>query len=239
MNLQTFQKIVSNINSNPKSKIKIAVYPTFMKEIQEGPKVLNDGQEMYNTIVNWLKLKEKEGIHFSTEDFHKDEPMKGNHWRKIKHATFSRPKNRFVLFYFPEGNKLHILGATSHRAYEGNHRKQVSLADTMVKRLNQSRIRLSESTSGKTYSKFITEINNNRTRLLAPDPTREDLKRISDENIQRILKKAKANPRDLTQVEKDVLYALGREHKKTEKNRNGRLYHPEILSRKTEKYVND
>ena len=98
MNLQTFQKIVGEINENPKSKIKIAVYPTFIKEIQEGPKVLNDGQDMYNTVINWLKLKEKEGIHFLTQDFHKDEPMKGNHWRKIKHASFNRPKNRFVIF---------------------------------------------------------------------------------------------------------------------------------------------
>ena len=212
MNLQIFQKIVGDINSNPKSKVKIGVYPTFMKEIQEGPKVLNDGEEMYNTIINWLKLKEKEGIHFSTEDFHKDEPMKGNHWRRIKHATFSRPKNRFVLFYFTEGNKLHILGATSHKAYEGNNRKQVSLADTMVKRLNQSKSRLSESSSEKTYTQFVTEISNNRTKLLAPDPTREDLKKVSDENIQRILKKAKMNPRSLTQAEKHVLFALGKQH---------------------------
>lgn len=212
MNLQSFQQIVHQINSNPKARIKIAVFPNFIKEIQEGPKVLNDGQEMYNTLINWLKLKEKEGINFSTQDFNKDEPMKGNHWRKIKHASFNRPKNCFVIFYFTEGSKLHMLGATSHKSYEGNNRKQVSLADKMVKRLNISMKNLKESTSEKTYSKFITEINDNRTKLLAPDPTQEDLKKVSDENIQRILKKAKANPRDLTQAEKHVIFALGKQH---------------------------
>ena len=103
-----------------------------------------------------------------------------------------------------------MLGATSHKSYEGNNRKQVSLADKMVKRLNISMRNLKESTSGKTYSKFITEINDNRTKLLAPDPTQEDLKKVSDANIEKILKKAKINPRDLTQAEKHVLFALGK-----------------------------
>jgi hypothetical protein len=69
---------------------------------------------------------------------------------------------------------------------------------------------MNESVSLKSFSRFLNEINNNRTKLLAPDPTREDLKRVSDENIQQILKKAKTNPRDLTQAEKHVLFALGK-----------------------------
>ena len=71
---------------------------------------------------------------------------------------------------------------------------------------------MKESVSLKSFSRFLNEINDNRTKLLAPDPTQEDLKKVSDENIQRILKKAKANPRDLTQAEKHVIFALGKQH---------------------------
>jgi len=182
VNQNVLEKTIQNINTNSNSKIKIRIHPTFLRELETGKKVLRSSEEMYESLNNWLKTKAEQGIHISTNDFHKDNQMKGGHWKKVRHASFSNPRNRFVFFYEANQNNLFLLAAVKHKDYEGNHKKELSLASMLSKRL----IALQESVetiSQKTFVQFIREV-------------RETL------SFEQILQQELENPKDLSPEEK-------------------------------------
>lgn len=221
-----------NIGSTPrfhKEVQKIAdmevqreIYPTlknFVNEIKrKGPNIIQN------------KTFDKTNI-LSTYDFRDSNLKKRIGARAILHKSTLRAKskNKYLIVWIdipkkdpPARRHLIFLGVLHHDEYwnDREHRVDSEKMSEIQKRMEIEAQKyfnqhlninpMKESVSLKSFSQFLNEINNNRTRLLAPDPTREDLKKTSDENIQQILKKAKMNPGDLTQAEKHVLFALGK-----------------------------
>jgi hypothetical protein len=204
---QQFDDIIIQNNKKPKD-FRINVNPKFRKELLAWEKsTFYKSKKMYHELNSWLKEKSEKGWSASTGYFRKSKPMQNKHFDNMIRAHFSAPTNILVMFYKVKDRVLHLVALADHRSYMGSEAAVSKLGKTLNTRYETY---MNESVSLKSFSQFLNEINDNRTKLLAPDPTREDLKKVSDANIQQILKKAKTNPRDLTQAEKHVLFALGK-----------------------------
>lgn len=206
---QQFDDIIIQNNKKPKD-FRIVVNPKFRKELLVWEKsTYYKPKRMYQELNSWLKEKSEKGWATNTGYFRKSETMKNKEFDNMIRAHFSAPTNILVLFYKIKDRTLHLIALVDHRDYA---KAGEAVVGKLGKTLNNRyKTYMNESVSLKSFSRFLNEINNNRTRLLAPDPNREDLKRVSDENIQRVLKKASTQPKSLTPVEKSILYALGKE----------------------------
>ena len=67
----------------------------------------------------------------------------------------------------------------------------------------------------KTFSQLINEVRltkrlSQKRRMGFKDPNQQELKEISDKNIDQILRKAESDPDSLSEPDKTILFALGK-----------------------------